>query len=110
MRAGLEKLLANGKDDALLRFGLGNACLKEGDAQAAAEHLEKATIHNPTYSAAWKLLGTALRESGKLDAAQAAWETGLQVADKQGDIQSFKEMTVFLKRLAKLRQEMPPEA
>jgi Tfp pilus assembly protein PilF len=105
MRAALEKILAQGRDDALLRFGLGNACLKEGDAQAAAEHLTQATRHNPAYSAAWKLLGTALRDAGRLDDAQAAWEAGLKIADQHGDMQSFKEMTVFLKRLAKQRAQ-----
>lgn len=104
MRVALEKLLAQGRDDALLRFGLGNACLKEGDHQAAATHLTEATRHQPDYSAAWKLLGTALRELGQNDAAQAAWEEGLRVANTHGDMQSAKEMTVFIKRLAKLHE------
>lgn len=101
MRMALEKLLAQGRDDALLRFGLGNACLKEGDAQAAVTHLTAATRHQPDYSAAWKLLGTAWRELGQNDAARATWEEGLRVANAHGDMQSVKEMTVFMKRLAK---------
>lgn len=99
MREQLEKLLAAGRDNALLRFGLGNACLKEGDAEAAALHLQQATRHNPAYSAAWKLLGKALHALGRADQAQAAWNTGLEVAVQQGDLQSSREMTVFLKRL-----------
>ena len=99
MRERLEQLLAAGRDSALLRFGLGNACLKDGDAQAAALHLAQATQQQPSYSAAWKLLGVALNQLERLQEAQAAWTTGLEVAQQQGDAQSAKEMAVFLRRL-----------
>ena len=36
---GLERLLAKGKDSALLRFGLGNEHLKLGDAASAASRV-----------------------------------------------------------------------
>ncbi|MDN2672494.1 hypothetical protein OX459_13900 [Janthinobacterium sp. SUN026] len=101
MREKLEKLLAQGRDNALLRFGLGDACLKDDDAQQAALHLAQATVQQPGYSAAWKLLGKALQQLGRLDDAQAAWTTGMTVAQQQGDLQAVKEMTVFLKRLQK---------
>ena len=99
MRERLEQLLATGRDSALLRFGLGNACLKDGDAAAAALHLAQATQQQPSYSAAWKLLGVALHQLERLEEAQAAWTTGLEVAEQQGDAQSAKEMAVFLRRL-----------
>lgn len=99
MRERLEQLLATGRDSALLRFGLGNACLRDGDAQAAALHLAQATQQQPSYSAAWKLLGVALNQLERLQEAQAAWTTGLEVAQQQGDAQSAKEMAVFLRRL-----------
>lgn len=109
MREGLEKLLAKGQDSAVLRFGLGQACLKEEDYAAAALHLAQAVAQNPQYSAAWKLLGKAQLEAGAgaadADAralAQASWKQGLQVAEQQGDTQTVKEITVFLKRLHKL--------
>ncbi|WP_066270978.1 tetratricopeptide repeat protein [Hydrogenophaga palleronii] len=99
MRERLEKMLAAGHDNALLRFGLGQACLKDGDAEAAVLHLTQATAQNPQHSAAWKLLGTALRQGERPDDALAAWTRGLAVAEQQGDHQSVKEMTVFVKRL-----------
>ena len=101
MRERLEKLLAQGRDNALLRFGLGDACLKEHDAEQAALHLAQATAQQPGYSAAWKLLGKALHQLGRLEEAQAAWTTGVSVARQQGDLQAVKEMTVFVKRLQK---------
>jgi Flp pilus assembly protein TadD len=99
VREQLEKLLASGRDNALLRFGLGNACFKDGDAEAAALHLEQATRQNPLYSAAWKLLGKALLARDRTADAEAAWTQGLEVALRQGDLQSTREMTVFLRRL-----------
>ncbi|WP_426056035.1 tetratricopeptide repeat protein [Janthinobacterium sp. PSPC2-1] len=101
MRERLEKLLAQGRDNALLRFGLGDACLKEHDAEQAALHLAQATQQQAGYSAAWKLLGKALQQLGRLEEAQAAWTTGVTVARQQGDLQAVKEMTVFVKRLQK---------
>jgi predicted Zn-dependent protease len=101
MRATLEKMLAGGRDDALLRFSLGAACLKEGDVQAAVPHLRRAVEHDPGYSAAWKLLGQALDQDHKEEEAAAAWEHGIATAESRGDIQAAKEMRVFLKRLRK---------
>ncbi len=101
MRAALEKLLAGGRDDALLRFSLGGACLKEGDAAAASVHFSHAVKHDPAYSAAWKLLGQALVAAGEPGQAAAAWQRGIETAESKGDVQAAKEMRVFLKRLQK---------
>jgi predicted Zn-dependent protease len=101
MRAALEKLLAGGRDDALLRFSLGSACLKEGDAESAAIHLQRAVTHDTGYSAAWKLLGQAHAALGQAGPAATAWERGIDAATARGDIQAAKEMQVFLKRLKK---------
>jgi len=97
----LENLLASGRDDALLRYSLGNAYLVAGDNRKAAEHLRKALDHDADYSAAWKALGKALAEGGDSSAAIVAYESGIGVAEKKGDIQAAKEMKVFLKRLQK---------
>lgn len=99
MRAVLEKLLADGRDDALLRFSLGGACLRESDAEAAAGHLRRAVELDPGYSAAWKLLGQALKAADRPAEAAAAWERGIEAAQARGDIQAGKEMRVFLNRL-----------
>ena len=64
-----EALLAAGKDGALLRFSLGMHYLKAGEAARAAGHLREAVRQDPQYSAAWKLLGKALAESGARDDA-----------------------------------------
>ncbi len=96
-----EALLAAGKDGALLRFGLGMHYLKSGEAARAAEHLRRAVAQDPAYSAAWKLLGKALEESGARGDAMDAYRKGIAAAEGRGDKQAAKEMAVFLRRLEK---------
>ena len=101
MREGLEKLLAKGQDNALLRFGLGNSWFQEGNYAAAAEHLTKAVEHQPSYSAAWKLLGKAHAALNDDVAARAAFVQALACAEAKGDAQVVKEVGVFVRRLDK---------
>ena len=94
-----EAMLASGRDDALLRFSLGMQYLQSGDAARAAEHLKRAVAHDADYSAAWKLLGKALAQSGDAAGAAAAYRDGIAAAGRRGDKQAAKEMAVFLKRI-----------
>ena len=97
--ANLLRMLEAGRDNALLRFSLGNEYMKEGDSQSAAEHLRAALEHDPAYSAAWKLLGRALEASGALSEALDAYREGIAVAERKGDKQASREMTVFARRI-----------
>ena len=101
MRERLEKMLANGRDDALVRFSLGNACLSDGDVADAVTHLRAALGHDADYSAAWKLLGKALEAAGETYQALEAYTDGVAAAQRRGDMQASREMQVFAKRLAK---------
>jgi Tfp pilus assembly protein PilF len=99
--ANLEKLLAAGKESALLRFSLGNEYLKQGDAATAIGHLRRALELDAGYSAAWKLLGKALTDQGALEEALATYRRGIEVAQNKGDKQAAKEMAVFARRIEK---------
>ncbi|HSC79276.1 MAG TPA: tetratricopeptide repeat protein [Chitinolyticbacter sp.] len=92
-------MLARGQDNALLRFGLGQALLADGQAADAIVHLRAAIAHDAKYSAAYKLLGKALAAMGDTAAAADAYRDGIAVAEARGDIQAAREMKVFLKRL-----------
>jgi len=94
-------MLEGGQDNALLRFSLGGALLKDGDLAGAVEHLAEAVRQDPEYSAAWKLYGKALQASDHMVAAIEAYERGIAVAERKGDKQAAREMSVFLKRLRK---------
>ena len=99
--ASLEKLLDGPRDGPLLRFSLGNEYLHAGDAARAVTCFHAAVERDANYSAAWKALGKALADSGQSAEALAAYERGIEVAHRRGDIQAEKEMTVFAKRLRK---------
>jgi Tfp pilus assembly protein PilF len=99
MLESLEKMLAKGVDNSLLRFGLGKGYLDLGEHATAATHLQRCVELDPKYSAAWKLLGKALQGQGDIAAARTAWEQGITAAQAHGDKQAEKEMTVFLKKL-----------
>ena len=103
MRERLEAMLAAGQDTALLRFSLGNEYLKAGEPMTAAEHFRAAVEGDPGYSAAWKLLGRALKEGGRTDEALAAWQAGLATARDRGDLQVARELEVFIRRLERER-------
>lgn len=96
-----KKMLAAGKDNALLRYSLGNECIKLGRLEDACAHLQAALAFDPRYSAAWKLLGKAQSEAGALVEARETFRLGIAAAEAKGDIQAAKEMTVFAKRLDK---------
>jgi len=97
----LKKMLAQGQDSLILRFGLGQALLNDKQFCDAIPHLQKAVEIDAEYSAAWKLLGKALVENQQNEDAIVAYEQGIKVAEARGDIQAAKEMKVFLKRLKK---------
>ena len=97
----LKNMLAQGQDSLILRFGLGQALLKADQPDEAIQHFNKALEFDPEYSAAWKLLGKALAENNQHAGAIEAYQKGIAVAEKKGDIQAAKEMKVFLKRLLK---------
>lgn len=101
MLQSLEKMLAKGVDNALLRFGLGKGYLDLGEHALAAEHLQRCVAFDPKYSAAWKLLGKAHQGRGDVAQARRAWEQGVAAALAHGDKQAEKEMSVFLKKLDK---------
>jgi Tfp pilus assembly protein PilF len=105
MISQLEKLLGTPRDGALLRYSLGIEYIKAGDLARAIDYLREAVARDPLYSAAWKALGKALVDSNLPEEAVSAYRQGIEAAKKKGDRQAEKEMTVFARRLEKLRKE-----
>lgn len=101
----LEKMLADGKDSALLRYSLGAEYVKIEAFERASVHLAEAVAMDREYSAAWKLYGKALAGLGRHTAALDAFDLGIEVAQRKGDIQAAKEMKVFRKRVIKAMEE-----
>jgi tetratricopeptide (TPR) repeat protein len=99
----LEKLVGTPRDGSLLRFSLGLEFSKLNQWEKAIEHFRHAVATDPGYSAAWRALGKALEAAGQSDAALAAYRDGVAAAQKKGDKQAEKEMTVFARRIEKKR-------
>jgi Tfp pilus assembly protein PilF len=95
----LKNMLAQGQDSLILRFGLGQALLTQGDTNEAIIHLNKALEFDAEYSAALKLLGKAYAKNNQQNNAINTYTRGIEIAERKGDIQAVKEMKVFLKRL-----------
>ena len=97
----LRRLCGGPRDGALLRVSLANALVAQGDKVEAIVELRHALDFDPDYSAAWKLLGKTLAESGDGAGAIDAYRNGIAAANRRGDKQAEKEMKVFLRRLEK---------
>jgi uncharacterized protein HemY len=98
-RETFEDMLASGIDNALLRYTLGSLCLKQQDAETAAQHLAEAVKQDPDHSASYKLYGKVLALLNREDEAREVYQKGIAMAEARGDVQAAKEMSVFLKRL-----------
>ena len=97
----LEKLLGTPRDGALLRFSLGMEFLKINDTAKATQFLRDAVAKDPGFSAAWRALGKALEAADRPAEALEAYRSGIAAAQKKGDKQAEKEMTVFARRIEK---------
>lgn len=96
-----KKIAEQYPNDEVARYGLGSLCLQaERYAEAEAEFRAAIAI-KPNYTAAYRGLGRALEKQGKTEEAAATYRKGCEVAKETGDLQTKKEMELFLKRLAK---------
>ena len=86
-------------DDPVVRFGLAGAYLDAGQAESAVSEYQETIRLKPDYSAAHRGLGRALERAGRREEARAAYAKGLEVATQTGDLQTKKEIEVFLRRL-----------
>ena len=92
-------MIIKGQENALIHYSLGNEYVRSKKFAVAIKHLGRAIELDPGYSAAWKLYGKALTGNNQFNEAIKAYEKGIIVAEKRGDIQAAKEMKVFLRRL-----------
>jgi len=94
-----QELIALEPDDTVLRFGLGELYIEAKDFASAAEQFAEILRLEPHYSAAYRYLGQAYVALGRASEAEAVFQQGIAVAEARGDLQTAKEMQVFLRRL-----------
>jgi predicted Zn-dependent protease len=85
----------------MLLYSLGNELFKEEKYAEAREYLSRAVRHKPDYSVAYRMLGRALYELGADAEARRVFAEGREVARRNGDLQTVKEIDVFVRRLEK---------
>jgi len=97
----LENLVKQNPQNALMHYTLGIEYLRKGKKRKAINILKKTIAIDREYSAAYRELGKALVESNMKPEAVDIFNKGIAVAEERGDIQTAREMQVFLKRISK---------
>jgi len=90
--------LEKSPDDATTWYGLGRALSDLGRGDEATRAFARAVEQKPDYTAAWRELGKARLASDDASGAADALRRGLEVAEHTGDLQTGREMRVFLRR------------
>jgi predicted Zn-dependent protease len=99
--AQFQALIALDPADTVLRFGLGELYFDADDFAMAAEQFAEIVRLDPQYSAAYRYLGQSYAALARQAEAREVFERGITVAEARGDLQTAKEMRVFLRRLDK---------
>ena len=95
------KLLDKDPSNPMVLYSLGNELFKEGHFAEARDHLQQAVENKPDYSVAYRMLGRAHYELHQNSEARDVFLKGKEVAQENGDLQTVKEIDVFLRRLHK---------
>jgi len=95
------KLLERDPRNPMVLYSLGNELFKEGRYEDARDHLRRAVGNKPDYSVAYRMLGRAHYELHENTEARNVFLKGKEVARENGDLQTVKEIDVFLRRLEK---------
>lgn len=95
------KLLERDPRNPMVLYSLGNELFKEGSYGEARDHLRRAIENKPDYSVAYRMLGRAHYELNENTEARNVFLKGKEVARENGDLQTVREIDVFLRRLEK---------
>jgi predicted Zn-dependent protease len=101
------KLLERDPENPMVLYSLGNELFKEEKYSEAREYLSRAVRNKPDYSVAHRTLGRTLYELGEDAEARRVFAEGREVAERNGDLQTVKEMDVFVRRLEKRERGEP---
>ncbi len=93
------KLLEKDSGNPMILCSLGIELFKEGRYPEAREHLRRAVENKPDYSVAYRMLGRTHYELHENAEARGVFTKGREVAQENGDLQTVREIDVFLRRL-----------
>lgn len=92
--------VARDPENVMVRYLYALELLKASRFDEAATELRACVERKQDWSAAWRDLGKALAAGGRKDEARATYEQALIVAKRKGDLQTVREIEVFLRRLS----------
>ena len=95
------RLLEKDPDNPMVLYSLGSELFKEKNYLEARGYLARAVENKPDYSVAYRMLGRAHYEIGEDAEARRVFARGREVARENGDLQTVKEIDVFMRRLEK---------
>ena len=95
------KLLQRDPTNPMILYSLGTELFKEGSFEEARVLLQRAVENKADYSVAYRMLGRAHYELHENTEARNVFLKGKEVASENGDLQTVKEIDVFLRRLQK---------
>ncbi len=95
------RLLERDPENPMILCSLGIELFKEGRYPEAREHLRRAIENKPDYSVAYRTLGRAHYELHENAEARRVFTEGREVAHRNGDLQTVREIDVFMRRLQK---------
>jgi uncharacterized protein HemY len=85
----------------MILCSLGIELFKEGRYPEAREYLARAVEKKPDYSVAYRMLGRTHFELRENTEARRVFARGREVAQENGDLQTVREIDVFVRRLEK---------
>ena len=96
-----QELAAQAPDNVVVRYSLGREYLKAKRYSEAERELREVLRLKPDYSAAYRELGKSLVGLERLEEAREVYTKGAEVACAKGDVQTKREIEVFLGRIEK---------
>ncbi|MBV9454213.1 MAG: tetratricopeptide repeat protein [Rubrobacter sp.] len=95
------QLLNRDPNNSMLLYSMGIELFKKQKYAEAREYLSRAIRNKPDYSVAYRTLGRVLYELGEDAEARRVFAEGRKVARSNGDLQTIKEIDVFVRRAEK---------
>jgi thioredoxin-like negative regulator of GroEL len=95
-REMIEEMLAAEPHDAFLRYGLALEFAREGQPDAAIEHLQSLIADQADYVPAYFQAAQLLLTRGDTSSAAELLRAGIEVARKQSNLHAAEEMSALL--------------
>lgn len=86
-------------EDTLANYGLADISFSRGEFDKSIELSQKVILHDSKHSNAYLLLGKSYKELKRLEEAKKAFEKGIEVAMKKGELMPANEMKAQLLRI-----------